>query len=335
MTARRKAAGIAALGIVPLALTGLAATPAAAHGSMTDPVSRIAACYAEGPESPSTPACKAAVAAGGTQALYDWPAVNMADAAGRSKELVPDGKLCSAGKDEYKGLDLPRDDWPSTKMTAGSHTFHYRATAPHKGAFALYITKQGYDPTRPLTWTDLESKPFAQVTDPKLENGEYIFDGTVPQRTGRQLIYSVWQRSDSEEAFYTCSDVVFGQSAGAPGAAAAPSASAPTEQEIADGAGKSSMPMHHGTGSMEPSGEAAPGAAAGTAAGTTGGTDAPEPQGGRAAPAAAGGEHLAETGGDSSTPYLATAGAAAVAIGAAALFAGVRRRSGTAGRGGR
>ncbi|WP_405782019.1 lytic polysaccharide monooxygenase [Streptomyces sp. NBC_00859] len=332
MTVRRKAAGIAALGIAPLALTALAATPAAAHGSMTDPVSRIAACYAEGPESPDTPACKAAVAAGGTQALYDWPAVNMADAAGQSKERVPDGKLCSAGKDEYKGLDLPRGDWPSTRMAAGSHTFHYRATAPHKGAFALYITKQGYDPTRPLKWSDLESKPFAQVTDPKLENGEYIFDGTVPQRTGRQLIYSVWQRSDSEEAFYTCSDVVFGQSAGSSGAAAAPSASAPTEQEIADGAGKSSMPMHHGMGSMAPSDHATSGAAAEAAAPDSAGApatgaDAPEAQGGRAAPAAGDGQHLAETGGNSSTPYLAMGGAAALAIGAAALFAGVRRRS--------
>lgn len=172
MTVRRKAAGIAAAGIVPLALTGLAATPAAAHGSMTDPVSRVAACYAEGPESPDSPACRAAVTAGGSQALYDWNAVNMAGAGGKSKERVPDGKLCSAGKDEYKGLDLPRDDWPSTKMAAGSHTFHYRATAPHKGTFALYITKAGYDPTRPLTWSDLEPEPFAQATDPELKGGE-------------------------------------------------------------------------------------------------------------------------------------------------------------------
>ena len=69
MTARRKATAVAALGIAPLAFAGLAAAPAVAHGSMTDPVSRVSACFAEGPESPKSAACKAAVAAGGTQAL--------------------------------------------------------------------------------------------------------------------------------------------------------------------------------------------------------------------------------------------------------------------------
>ena len=56
--------------------------------------------------------------------------------------MIPDGKLCSAGNDKYKGLDLPRADWPSTqdgrRATTPSGT---RATAPHKGSFELYITK--------------------------------------------------------------------------------------------------------------------------------------------------------------------------------------------------
>ncbi|WP_328796398.1 lytic polysaccharide monooxygenase [Halosaccharopolyspora lacisalsi] len=28
-------------------------------------------------------------------------------------------------------------------------------------------------------------------------------------KSGRHIIYSVWQRSDSPEAFYNCSDVLF------------------------------------------------------------------------------------------------------------------------------
>ncbi|CAM5568999.1 chitin-binding protein [Streptomyces badius] len=114
MTARRKAAGVLALGLAPLALAGLTATPAVAHGSLTDPVSRVSACFAEGPESPKSAACKAAVAAGGTQALYDWNGVNIANAAGKHRDLIPDGKLCSAANDTFKGLDLPRADWPAT-----------------------------------------------------------------------------------------------------------------------------------------------------------------------------------------------------------------------------
>ncbi|MET9592446.1 lytic polysaccharide monooxygenase [Streptomyces sp. NPDC006516] len=329
-TARRRLAGsILALGVVPLALTGLAAAPAAAHGSLSDPVSRVSACFAEGPENPQSAACKAAVAAGGTQALYDWNGVNIANAAGNHRSLIPDGKLCSAGNDKFKGLDLPRADWPSTPMEAGSHTFRFRATAPHKGSFELYLTKASYDPTQPLKWSDLEEKPFATATDPTLENGSYVFDGTVPQASGRQLIYTVWQRSDSPEAFYACSDVVFGGGSAGGGTteeAPAPVASAPSDEEIDEGADKSSV-EHNGHGDDDASTNAEVTEAAAPAGET--GANAPEPNNVAASPAsgAPAGDVLAETGGSSSTSYLAMGGAAALALGASALFVSVRRRA--------
>ncbi|MFF1921081.1 lytic polysaccharide monooxygenase [Streptomyces sp. NPDC058221] len=326
-TARRRAtAGIAVLGAAPLALTVLTAAPASAHGSLSDPVSRVSACFAEGPESPTSAACAAAVAAGGTQALYDWNGVNIANAAGNHRRLIPDGKLCSAGNDKFKGLDLPRADWPATKLAAGSHTFRFRATAPHKGSFELYLTNSSYDPAKPLKWSDLEEKPFAGATDPKLVDGSYVFDGTVPQRAGRQLIYTVWQRSDSPEAFYACSDVMFDGAAG--GTASAPSA--PSEQEITEGETKSSV-EHGGHGDDD----AATGAKVTEAAGTPGAAaNAPEPDSAATSPAPAG-PNLAETGGSSSTSYLTMGGAAALAVGAAALFASVRRRAASTARHGR
>ncbi|WP_103502766.1 lytic polysaccharide monooxygenase, partial [Streptomyces sp. SM14] len=224
MTVRRTAAVVGAVAVAPLALSLLTAAPAAAHGSMEDPVSRVRACFHEGPESPSSAACREMVAIGGTQPLYDWNEVNIADADGRHRDLIPDGELCSAGRDKYAGLDQARADWQTTGMSAGSHTFRYTATAPHTGSFELYITQAGYDPAQPLSWSDLQH--FGEVTDPPLENGQYVFDLEVPEREGRHLIYSVWQRSDSPEAFYTCSDVVFGGGgsggAGGGGAATAP-----------------------------------------------------------------------------------------------------------------
>ncbi|MGI5256978.1 lytic polysaccharide monooxygenase [Streptomyces angustmyceticus] len=331
MTARRKATGIALAGIGPLALTMLAAGPAAAHGSMTDPVSRVSACFAEGPESPKSAACKAAVQAGGTQAFYDWNGVRDGEAGGKSKSRIPDGKLCSANNPEYKGLDLPRADWPSSAMRAGKHTFHYKATAPHKGYFELYLTKSGYNPARPLKWSDLESKPFAKVTDPKLVNGEYIFDGKVPARSGRHLIYSVWQRSDSAEAFYTCSDVVFGKGAKSAATKSAPTASAPTDRQVATAAGKSSMDMskhhHGGSGTGAHTDAVAPGHTGSVTA-----ADAPAKTDGNAARQQGGGkpvdgQQLAETGGDSSTAPLAIGGAAVLALGAGVLFTTGRRRA--------
>ncbi|CAM5563482.1 chitin-binding protein [Streptomyces spiroverticillatus] len=338
--ARRKAATVAALGLAPLALTGLAASPAAAHGSMTDPVSRVSACYAEGPESPKSAACKAAVAASGVQAFYDWNAVNIANAAGNHKALIPDGKLCSAGNDKYKGLDLPRADWPSSKLAAGKHTFRYKGTAPHKGSFELYVTKDGYDPTKPLKWSDLEAKPFAKVTDPQMQGGDYVFDGTVPNKSGRHLVYSIWQRSDSPEAFYTCSDVVFGKDTGGKGTDAgtppAPAASAPSDKDIAAGADKSTV-EHKGHGDNDhKTGAGSTAAAPKPAAPAAPDANAPAPQGGSASPVAApAGDNLAETGGDSATPYIAVGGAAVLALGAAVMFGSVRRKSATGGRHGR
>ncbi|MEU8826324.1 lytic polysaccharide monooxygenase [Streptomyces sp. NPDC048636] len=342
MTARREAARIAALGVVPLALTTLSAAPAVAHGSMQNPVSRVSACFAEGPESPDSAACKAAVAAGGTQPLYDWNEVNIPDAAGRHKQIIPDGKLCSAGREKYKGLDLPRADWPASAMKAGSHTFTYRATAPHKGSFELYITKDGYRPTKRLAWSDLEAKPFAKVTDPTLRNGSYVFKGTVPKKSGRHLIYSVWQRSDSPEAFYTCSDVTFGGAAGAPKKTSAPKASAPEasapkpsapdDAQIAAGAGKSTVD-HHGHGGDEPkAADAHKGAKAEVkSAEVNSAAKAPAATGGKAGGK---GQHLAQTGGDGNTTTLAIGGAAVLAAGAAVLFtANGRRRTARRGRG--
>ncbi|WP_405800391.1 lytic polysaccharide monooxygenase [Streptomyces sp. NBC_01506] len=329
MTARRRTTGIAVLGVAPLALIGLAAVPAAAHGSMTDPVSRVSACFAEGPESPRSAACKAAVASSGTQAFYDWNEVNIANAAGDHRSIIPDGKLCSAGRDKYKGLDLPRGDWPSSPFTAGNRTFTYKATAPHRGSFELYITKDGYDPGKPLNWSDLEDKPFAKVTDPKLVNGAYVFDGIVPARSGRHLIYSIWQRSDSPEAFYTCSDVVFGADNG--GSAAAPEASAPSETDVEEGAAKSTVD-HGGHGGDSPEKAGAP-----QDAGAPDAKDANAPEANGAGPAeqqpAGGPANLAETGGDSTTPYIAAGGAAILAAGAAVMFGTVRRRAQPAGGG--
>ncbi|MEU6385435.1 lytic polysaccharide monooxygenase [Streptomyces bauhiniae] len=320
----RAAATAAALGLAPLTLSVLAAAPASAHGSMGDPVSRVAQCFAEGPESPRSAACQAAVAAGGTQALYDWNGIRIGDAGGRHQELIPDGKLCSAGNDEFKGLDLARADWPATGVHSGAYTFKYRVTAPHKGTFEVYATKPGYDPANPLAWSDLDlAHPVAKSTDPVATDGFYTFSGALPDRTGRHLLYAVWQRSDSPEAFYSCSDVDFGGAAAAAPAGTAkvtksaraapapttpaPTVSAPSERQIAAGAGRSTV-EHHGHGDDDPSTSAKPAT-----------PNAPEPEG-TSVP-------LAETGTSTGTSYAAIGGAAALALGSAALFLSVRQRA--------
>src|SRR5436190_9122460 len=210
MSTRLRASGltfVAAL-FTSLAALGLTAPTAEAHGSMQNPISRVYECYLEGPEAPQSAACRAALAAGGSQAFYDWPEVNILDAAGRHRAIIPDGQLCSAGRAKYQGFDLPRADWPATTLpTSGSYTFTFRPTVNHRGSFQLYVTRDTYDPRKPLRWADLEDTPFATITDPNA----YSVTAPVPAgKHGRHLIYTIWQRSDSPEAFYACSDVVFG-----------------------------------------------------------------------------------------------------------------------------
>ncbi|HCT8843364.1 TPA: chitin-binding protein CbpD, partial [Pseudomonas aeruginosa] len=147
-------------------------------------------------------------------ALYDWNGVNQGNANGNHQAVVPDGQLCGAGKALFKGLNLARSDWPSTAIApdaSGNFQFVYKASAPHATRyFDFYITKDGYNPEKPLAWSDLEPAPFCSITSVKLENGTYRMNCPLPQgKTGKHVIYNVWQRSDSPEAFYACIDVSF------------------------------------------------------------------------------------------------------------------------------
>jgi chitin-binding protein len=216
-TAIRIAAAVGATGLA----AGIGFSPAFAHGAPVKPISRTVACAPDNPDARSA-ACKAAVKANGGP-IGPFDNLRVAGVNGRDKSVIPDGKLCSGGLAAYRGLDLARDDWPSTRMAAGSTlTMTYRGTIPHEGVFRIYLTKQGYDPDEPLGWDDLSSAPIITVTDPPLRAGSYRISGKLPRdRTGRHLLFTVWQTTSTPDTYYSCSDVVF--------PAAAPAAPAPSK----------------------------------------------------------------------------------------------------------
>ena len=219
--ARRMTAIMSAL--VVLAVVQFASiAPADAHGAPTRPGSRTYLCridgtHASGDIQPSNAACAAAVELGGKQPLWDWFGVLRSDGAGRTRGYIPDGQLCSGGEPKYAGYDLARSDWPYTSLTAGADlAFRYNAWAAHPGEFRLYVTKDGYDPTKPLAWDDLEDEPFSVYRQDSpngndAQNGtpDYQWNVSLPNKSGPHIIYSVWSRSDSQETFYGCSDVRF------------------------------------------------------------------------------------------------------------------------------
>jgi chitin-binding protein len=198
---------------------------ASAHGAMMVPGSRTYLCWKDGTTTsgniqPKNPACAAAVARSGSSSLYNWFAVLRSDGAGRTRGFIPDGQLCSGGTGgpyDFAGYNLARNDFPVTHLTSGAALrFDYNNWAKHPGTFYTYITRDSWSPTRPLAWSDLEATPFYQVTNPTsiggpgTNDGRYSWTANLPSgKTGRHIIYSVWSRSDSQETFYGCSDVVF------------------------------------------------------------------------------------------------------------------------------
>lgn len=180
------------------------------HGSMASPISRSYEVFLENPEHPSSDAGKAAVAVAGTQAFYDWMEVNRQLPNHDYRTQIPDGTLPGAGRDKYAGLNLARTDWPATKVTPGKfHCVFYAATPHDPSYFEAYITKAGYDPRQPLKWSDLEALPGGETAT--LQGKNYVFDVTLPQRTGRHILYVIWQRIDPVgEVFFSTSDIDFG-----------------------------------------------------------------------------------------------------------------------------
>ena len=171
------------------------------------------------------------MAEGGTQPLYDWYGVLRSDGAGRMAGFIPDGMLCSGGNAKYAAYDAARDDWPATTVQPGAQVdMTYGAWVQHPGSFRLYVTKDSYDPTQPLGWDDLEDQPFLTADpEPAVVDGAYHLTGSLPaNKTGRHIIYSVWTRSDSQETFYGCSDVIFSGSPVTPPPTTPPTTRPPT-----------------------------------------------------------------------------------------------------------
>lgn len=235
MRNRRTLLALTAFGGLPLsltALTALAAAPAVAHGATANPVSRAVACAKEG-WSPRNPACRAALGAGSGQ-IGDWKSLVQGQAIDHStptsspqhRRHIPDGKLCSANNGQFAGLDLAGVDFPSTALPSGQeYTFQYDISALHNPyRMEMYVTKDGYDPSKRLKWSDLEDTPFLSADNTSavsapggfLGGKAFTFKAQLPQKQGKHMVYTIWhglKKPDgsfqSSEAFYSCSDVVF------------------------------------------------------------------------------------------------------------------------------
>lgn len=222
--------GLAAVGLLAGGtVVGGAPQTADAHGGLTFPATRTYQCYLDGLAGgqaagqggnmlPTNAICQDALAYS-SYPFYTWYGNLLSLVDGKHEETIPDGELCGPGE-QFQAFNTPSELWPTTALTSGAEiTFQYAATVQHPGSWTQYITKDGWDPTQPLGWDDIEE--FDRVVDPPVRSGgatgpEYYWDATLPEKSGRHVIFSVWERSDSPESFYNCSDVVFGGGTGEP-----------------------------------------------------------------------------------------------------------------------
>jgi predicted carbohydrate-binding protein with CBM5 and CBM33 domain len=194
---------------------------AEAHGATVFPGSRQYFCYFDalagnGALDPTNEMCQQALDEAGPNPFYNWFGNLDSNGAGQTVGYIPDGRLCDGGGRgpyNFEPYNTP-GDWPKTHVTSGAtYEWRYNNWAHHPGRFDLYITKDGWDPSQPIGWDDIEQ--FATIQDPPQsggpgnDNNYYYASLTLPERSGTHVIFTHWVRSDSSENFYACSDLEF------------------------------------------------------------------------------------------------------------------------------
>ncbi|MGX7671521.1 lytic polysaccharide monooxygenase [Plantactinospora sp. DSM 117369] len=214
-TLRRATTVFVAAGVL---LSTAFADGAWAHGGSTDPAYRVISCnnrwssnYWNPAMRTEDPMCYQAFQADGT-AFYN-PGGNYREGInGNYRAAVPDGQLCSGGlsfNGRYRALDTPGPWIAANKL----RRFRLTVTdsANHGAAHLyVYITKQGFDPlTQRLTWDSVEL-----VTTTGLQLGQtglsnYVADVDAGNRTGRHIVFTIWQAHWTNQTYFSCSDVIF------------------------------------------------------------------------------------------------------------------------------
>ncbi|MDO3700434.1 lytic polysaccharide monooxygenase [Micromonospora sp. C28SCA-DRY-2] len=206
-----------------LLLTTALANPVAAHGSVVDPASRNYGCWQrwgsdfQNPRmATEDPMCWQAWQAN-PNAMWNWNGLFREGAAGNHQAAIPNGQLCSGGRTEggrYNALDTV-GAWKTTPVSNSFRVRLYDQASHGADYIRVYVTRQGFDAlTEPLGWDDLElvgqigNTPASQWK-PETNGVSIEIPANAPGRTGRHIVYTIWQASHLDQSYYLCSDVDF------------------------------------------------------------------------------------------------------------------------------
>ncbi|MEC1178004.1 lytic polysaccharide monooxygenase [Metasolibacillus meyeri] len=120
-----------------------------------------------------------------------------------------DGKIASAGGAFPKLDEQSAKRWAKVPMKSGANMFTWKFTAAHAtDKFEYYITKEGWNPNKPLKRADLEL--FCTVkSNGKRPSEEMSHRCVVPEREGYHIIVAYWEIGDTPNAFYNVIDANF------------------------------------------------------------------------------------------------------------------------------
>jgi lytic cellulose monooxygenase (C4-dehydrogenating) len=206
---------IGVLAAVTALLASVVVGVANAHGSTTDPPSRNYGChqrwgsnFQDPTMATKDPMCWQAWQAD-PNAMWNWNGLYRENVGGNHQAAIPDGQLCSGGRTQsprYNALDAVGTWQAATKSK--QFTLTITDQARHGADYLLvYITKQGFDPTRQaLGWGNLEQ---VVRTGRYAQAGTYSTPVNAGSRTGRHVVYVIWQASHLDQSYYLCSDVIF------------------------------------------------------------------------------------------------------------------------------
>ncbi|MFC4532999.1 lytic polysaccharide monooxygenase auxiliary activity family 9 protein [Sphaerisporangium dianthi] len=188
---------------------------ASAHGSVIDPASRVYGCHQRWGNDhlnpnmqQQDPMCWQAWQAN-ANAMWNWNGLYRNGVGGNHQAAVPNGQLCSGGHAEggrYNAMDAV-GNWKATTISNNFTIKLYDQASHGADYFKVYITRQGFNPiTQSLTWNDLQ---LVTTTGRYGQSQNYSITVNTSGHSGRAIVYTIWQASHMDQAYYICSDVNF------------------------------------------------------------------------------------------------------------------------------
>jgi chitin-binding protein len=226
-----------ALRALALCVLATLSTHAFAHGLVQDPPARNWFCGAiTKPDhvqngTAQYPICGNAFFAPGLDQTAGYSFMSVLTHTTGRMGVGPRTHVCGFNSETWNGQATVWDqpiDWPTVPMTAGQRNFVWNISwGPHfsdSEDFRYWITKPDFvwQTGRALSFSDFEEAPFCNLAyndanpngnpniTPNVAAATFTTRCTVPQRTGRHVIYAEWGRNYfTYERFHGCIDAQF------------------------------------------------------------------------------------------------------------------------------